>query len=58
MQTSGQTLPGPIPSELRVKPVDTCGFNDKETGVQFVATATVEVRMSFGNISEMSVEEA
>lgn len=39
-----------------MKPVFICGFNDKETGV-FLATATVEVRMSFGNVSGMSVEE-
>lgn len=55
---SGQTLSGPVPSKLRVKPVDICGFNDKETGVRFLATATVEVKMSFGNNSGMSVEEA
>lgn len=58
MLRSGQTFSRPIPSELRAKPVDICGFNDKETGVRFLATATVEIRTSFGNITGMSVEDA
>lgn len=41
-----------------MKPVDICGFSDRETGTHFLATATVEVRMSSGNITGMSVEEA
>lgn len=41
-----------------MKPVDICGFSDKETGAHFLATATVEASMSSGNITGMSVEEA
>lgn len=58
MLRSGQIFSGPVPRELRVKPVDICGFSDKETGVHFLAAATVEVRMSFGNITGRSAEEA